>query len=215
VRAEAVEVGAILRSAGEAGREAAERCVAEGDAEAGFRVGVIVEPMGAAVPATVPCDPSLFHQALANIVTNAVQAACEAGCGAHDAVVCGVRVGRELNADGRRADMLGVWVRDRGAGLPPDVRGRMFNPFFTTRAAGTGLGLAIVHRIIDAHGGRVRAENNSAELGGGATVELLLPLEPAVHSHRGSAVEGAVLSEPTLSADEDMIGALGRTEASV
>jgi hypothetical protein len=53
----------------------------------------------------------------------------------------------------------------------------MFNPFFTTRAAGTGLGLSIVHRIMDAHGGSVRVENNTDDSGwtSGATVSLVLP----------------------------------------
>lgn len=61
--------------------------------------------------------------------------------------------------------------------MPADVIERMFNPFFTTRAAGTGLGLSIVHRIVDAHGGRVVVFNNSDEEPGapGATVELRLP----------------------------------------
>ena len=71
-------------------------------------------------------------------------------------------------------------VRDTGPGVSDDVVRRMFNPFFTTRATGTGLGLAIVHRIVDAHGGRVRVRNNADGAGAGedprgATVELVFP----------------------------------------
>jgi len=51
----------------------------------------------------------------------------------------------------------------------------VFEPFFTTKSGGTGMGLAIVYRILDAHGGEVRAENRSA---GGAAFTLLLPDEP-------------------------------------
>jgi two-component system sensor histidine kinase AtoS len=71
-------------------------------------------------------------------------------------------------------------VRDSGPGVSPEVIARMFNPFFTTRAAGTGLGLAIVHRIIDAHAGRIRVTNNKD--GPWATFELLLPPEPQTES---------------------------------
>jgi two-component system sensor histidine kinase HydH len=39
---------------------------------------------------------------------------------------------------------------------------RIFNPFFTTKHSGTGLGLAIVHRIVEAHGGGITAENRAA-----------------------------------------------------
>ncbi|MEM1185826.1 MAG: ATP-binding protein [Planctomycetota bacterium] len=167
VRPEPVEVAAILRAAAETGREAASRLE--------HPPGIEVEPMGPGVPRDIACDPSLLHQALVNVVVNAVQAAAEADCAAADGVVCGARIRSELTADGARVAMLGVYVRDKGPGLPGDVMERMFNPFFTTRAAGTGLGLAIVHRIVDAHGGRVRAENNESGLGG-ATVELLLPI---------------------------------------
>ena len=68
--------------------------------------------------------------------------------------------------------MFMLSVADTGPGVGPEVIDRMFNPFFTTRAAGTGLGLAIVHRIVDAHRGRIAVKNNE---GRGATFAILLP----------------------------------------
>jgi len=190
MRAEPIEVGALLRSAVDAGIEVA--------ATLDVAPGVVADSPDVGVPSSVCCDPTLMHQALANIVVNAVQASAESGCAEPDAVVCGAAVRRELNADGTRAEMLGLWVRDRGPGLPPEVLRRMFNPFFTTRAAGTGLGLAIVHRIVDAHGGRVRASDND---GPGATVELLLPI-------------GSERNDTAAARDGVRDDALGRTEAS-
>ncbi|MBI1315198.1 PAS domain-containing protein [bacterium] len=52
-----------------------------------------------------------------------------------------------------------VAVRDNGPGLTPEVRTRMFEPFFTTRTQGTGLGLPISRRIVEAHGGRIEVVN--------------------------------------------------------
>lgn len=128
-------------------------------------VGVSVE--GGGVVAEV--DPDLVHRALVNLVRNAA-----------DAV-------RSVDGERRislvaRMDGSGSWarlcVKDTGPGIPAEVRERMFNPFFTTRAVGTGLGLSIVHRIADAHGGRVEVRNRSARGGGdpgGASVTLVVP----------------------------------------
>jgi two-component system, NtrC family, nitrogen regulation sensor histidine kinase NtrY len=52
-----------------------------------------------------------------------------------------------------------IVVEDDGPGLPADVIEHVFDPFFTTKHTGTGLGLAIVHRIVEAHGGTIVAEN--------------------------------------------------------
>jgi signal transduction histidine kinase len=49
-----------------------------------------------------------------------------------------------------------VRVRDNGAGIQEEQRGRIFEPFFTTKPTGTGLGLAIAQRIVEAHGGSIR-----------------------------------------------------------
>ena len=63
-------------------------------------------------------------------------------------------------------------IADTGPGLSEETRRRVFEPFFTTKSGGTGLGLAIVYRIVDAHGGEVRADNRRS---GGAVFTLCLP----------------------------------------
>ena len=74
---------------------------------------------------------------------------------------------------GRRRRLAGARVEDSGPGFPALDLPRVFEPFFSRRPGGSGIGLAIVAQIVEANGGRVRAENRN---GGGAAVELLLPL---------------------------------------
>ena len=68
-----------------------------------------------------------------------------------------------------------VAVADRGPGIPPSVLPRLFDSFITGREDGLGLGLSISRSIVEAHGGRIRADNNT---GGGATVRFTLPASP-------------------------------------
>lgn len=122
----------------------------------------------------IECDPGMVHQALVNILRNAGEANRVAG-GA--VIIAGVSAGMVDPDDADPTPGVVLRVRDDGDGIPSGVIERMFNPFFTTRAAGTGLGLPIVHRIVDAHGGRVVVFNNGDRQPGarGATVELRLP----------------------------------------
>jgi signal transduction histidine kinase len=64
-------------------------------------------------------------------------------------------------------------VTDGGPGIPAEAIERIFDPFFTTKTDGMGMGLSIARSIVEAHGGRIFAENNP---GRGATVRVLLPL---------------------------------------
>lgn len=110
------------------------------------------------------CDRALVRQSLVNLIRNAIEAMAETA-GVHELTL-------DARVEGREAVLI---VADTGPGVPEGVVDRMFNPFFTTRASGTGLGLAIVHRIADAHAGAVGVRNRD---GGGALLELRLPIEP-------------------------------------
>ena len=103
--------------------------------------------------------PSLVSAVL-NLATNALQAATS-----------------DLNLEllGRRAapNRAQIVVSDDGPGIPPQIRERVFEPFFTTRERGNGIGLAIVKSVIEAHQGSVRLTDAAR----GATFVIDLPAE--------------------------------------
>jgi signal transduction histidine kinase len=121
---------------------------------------------GAELRAVVSAPPFLadriqLRQALRNLVQNAI-----------DAQPAAPRVELRLEVDG---DQLLARVGDAGPGVPAELRERVLEPFFTTRAAGTGLGLALCHTIARLHGGRLELSETPSALGG-AEFLLRLPL---------------------------------------
>jgi signal transduction histidine kinase len=66
-------------------------------------------------------------------------------------------------------------IEDSGPGIHPEHLPRVFDSFFTTKDDGTGMGLAICRSIIEAHGGGIRADNNSALGGARISFDLLTP----------------------------------------
>jgi signal transduction histidine kinase len=103
-------------------------------------------------------DAGLLQQALLNLVLNAIQAMPAGGT---------LTVTSAL-----RGPCLEVSVADTGEGIAPDVRKRLFTPFFTTKQDGTGLGLAITYRIIENHQGTINVES---EPGKGARFTVRIP----------------------------------------
>jgi signal transduction histidine kinase len=114
-------------------------------------------------PCNVSADRVLLEQALRNLTSNALEAV---GSAAGDRRR--IRVTTE-----RDGPMVEVRVEDRGPGVPPELRDRIFDPFFSTKAGGVGIGLAIARAIVDAHGGQLSL---SPTPGGGATFGFRLPL---------------------------------------
>jgi signal transduction histidine kinase len=73
----------------------------------------------------------------------------------------------------RREGLAALVVEDDGPGIPEAVRGRLFEPFVTSKANGTGLGLAVSRRLVERHGGQLRLLESAK----GSTFELLLKVE--------------------------------------
>ena len=119
----------------------------------------------AQIPAGLPRvwgDPVQLLQVLVNLVVN--------GCEAMHHTPMSERFLR-VHAAPLGSDHVELLVADSGAGLPNGGEGRLFEPFFTTKEHGLGLGLAISRSIVNAHGGRLWAENNLYQ---GATFHLVL-----------------------------------------
>ena len=72
-------------------------------------------------------------------------------------------------------DRVAITIRDNGTGIPPEVRDKMFNPFFTTKPAGegTGLGLSITHDIVvKQHSGAIEVDTQPGEF---TEIMIILP----------------------------------------
>ncbi|MCO5166586.1 MAG: HAMP domain-containing histidine kinase [Planctomycetes bacterium] len=116
---------------------------------------------------TVRSDAASLQQAILNLVENAIDAAAE-----RKGAAPWVRVAvREAGAEVR------LVVTDSGPGVPPALRARVFDPFYTTKPVGrgTGLGLAISQSLVERLGGRVTLEEDPS---GGAAFVIHLPRRP-------------------------------------
>ena len=103
-------------------------------------------------------DADQLHQALLNLLVNAVEATDEGHI--------------RLEARSLHEGWVEIGVADTGSGIPAEDAERIFDLYFTTKAAGVGLGLSLVHRIVAEHGGRVEVQSDR---GAGARFVILLP----------------------------------------
>ena len=84
-----------------------------------------------------------------------------------------------------------ITVLDRGPGIPPEVRARVFEPFYTTKPGGTGLGLPVVRRLLALQGGSLRLMDRE---GGGTAAEITLSCAPGERSQARPAGHSPALS---------------------
>ncbi len=113
----------------------------------------------AAGPLHVSGDRLLLSRAVHNLLLNACEASPDGGT---------VNV-----ASAREGDDAVVEVLDRGCGLAPEVRARLFEPYVSTKARGSGLGLSLVRDIAVQHGGTITLDDRE---GGGACARIRLPI---------------------------------------
>ncbi len=106
----------------------------------------------------IRADRALMEHVFLNLVLNSVQSMSEGG---------------EIRISGRSDErFVEIMIWDRGSGIPPEIRDRVFSPFFTTKEDGTGLGLSIAYNIVKSHGGSLSFHSNE---GAGTVFTVRLP----------------------------------------
>jgi signal transduction histidine kinase/ActR/RegA family two-component response regulator len=129
----------------------------------------IVNAVDAAAP-PVHADPERLQQILVNLLSNAVKFTPDGG--------------RVTVSAGRHKDQIWIEVLDTGVGIPRDELARIWDPFYQVestlrrRHGGSGLGLTIVRRLVELHGGVVRAESEGENRGSRFTFTLPVATEP-------------------------------------
>jgi len=116
-------------------------------------------------------DPSGIHNALSNLLANAVEACRSTG-----------KDQRRVKVSGRmHSGTLVMEVADNGVGIPEEVKEKLFGKFYSTKGArGTGLGLVLTKKIVEEHGGTITAES---EPGKGTTFRIEIPVRPEPETH--------------------------------
>lgn len=117
----------------------------------------------------VMADSEAIKRAIANLVDNAAESL-------QTAMVREIQISTSLVAS---REAVEISVADTGHGVTPELKERLFLPYFSTRKRGTGLGLAIVNRVIEEHHGSIRVEENQP-VGARFVVELPVVPEPTV-----------------------------------
>ncbi len=140
----------------------------------------------------IPIDAHLMHQAILNLMTNAVEAVKDV-----EGIVT-VRTTYRLPdaATPGLAPSTEILVMDNGPGISPDRLQWIFEPFNSSKGSrGTGLGLAVTRRIVEDHGGRITIES---EVGKGTTFRIYLPTDPGKNFDPAATAESGPIVDDLL-----------------
>jgi signal transduction histidine kinase len=116
-------------------------------------------------------DPNLLERLFLNLTLNAVQAMKFSG----ELTIRVVESSKNVS----------ISFIDKGCGMDKGVQGKIFGPFFTTKAAGTGLGLFLCKKYVEAHEGSIEVKTQA---GLGSTFTVSLPRSPSTSSSRQNAI---------------------------
>lgn len=122
---------------------------------------VLSQEIDPQLPEEARVDAKQLRQLIVNLISNAI-----------DALVATEGARRIVIGAAREGDALLITVDDSGGGIAEDFRARLFQPLATTRQKGLGLGLALCRRIVEKHGGDIRAQPGPL---GGARFEARFP----------------------------------------
>ncbi len=114
-------------------------------------------------------DPNQIHQALMNIILNAIEAMPNGG----ELLVRAEVIPRQIKSSIKHNQILEIIITDTGLGIVEEHIKQIFDPFFTNKDFGTGLGLAIVQSIIENHHGRISVKS---KVGVGTSVVIEIPI---------------------------------------
>lgn len=161
----------------------------------------------------IEADGTQIHQILMNLCTNASHAMPDGGT---LSIVLDVVTFNELEAQGfvelEPGAYMKLWVKDTGCGMDPEVKKRIFDPYFTTKGKGqgTGMGLSVVHGILKAHGGAVHVDS---EVGEGSSFYLYFPICKGRAGEEAVAVAGLARGKERILFvdDEPDLAELGMT----
>ena len=124
----------------------------------------------------VMADGAAMKRAIANLVDNAAEAM-------QNSLVKEIQIFTSIAGE---RDVVEIVIADTGQGVTPEVKEKLFLPYFSTKKRGTGLGLAIVSRIVEEHHGSIRVEENRP-VGTRFTVELPVLPEMAAATAQSNA----------------------------
>jgi len=123
--------------------------------EAGVRVLSLLDD---SVP-SIPLDEGSMKRALLNLIKNAISAMPDGG---------------DLRLETKRdGDNVVITVSDTGVGIPEELQGKIFEPYFTTRDTGSGLGLTVVYKVVKEHGGDLHMDSRP---GRGTSFKITIPV---------------------------------------
>ncbi|MFC1591132.1 ATP-binding protein [Thermodesulfobacteriota bacterium] len=117
-------------------------------------------------------DRDQMKRVMINLLDNAVDSMENAG-----AITIATAYNKPL-------ELVTIEIADTGPGVPPDLKGKLFDPYFSTKKGGTGLGLAIVSTIISDHSGYIRVRDNQPK---GTCFVIELPVSQKLSTMKGTA----------------------------